>query len=97
MPTSTLNHPTPPPQLDSSDAWSLVVSDEIFVNLNDADLTPTVKATGGLDRNRIFIGAGLNLNNSLRMEFGYLNQYTFRPNRSDRIDHILAVALFVNF
>ena len=42
--------------LDSTDTWSLVLSDELFVN--DASLTPNVRATAGLDRNRFFIGPG---------------------------------------
>jgi hypothetical protein len=83
--------------LDSSDTWSFVVSDEVFVNLNDANLTPSVMASAGLDRNRFFVGPGVNLSSPLRAEFGYLNQFTFRPNRPDRIDHILAVNLFLSF
>ncbi len=83
--------------LDSSDAWSLVVSDEIFVNLNDAKLTPKLTATAGWDRNRFFFGPGLNLSGSLRAELGYLNQYTFRHNGPDKNDHIVALNLFVSF
>jgi len=83
--------------LDSSDAWSLVLSDELFVNLNDANLTPNLTALAGLDRNRFFIGPGLNLSSSYRVEFGYLNQYTFRHNGPDKNDQILAVNLFVSF
>lgn len=72
--------------LDSSDAWSLVLSDELFVNLNNANLTPSLTATAGLDRNRFFLGPGVSLSSSYRLEFGYLNH-----------DQILAVNLFVNF
>jgi hypothetical protein len=50
--------------LDSRDAWSLVVSDEVFVNVNNAKLTPTLTAMAGWDRNRFFFGPGLNLSSS---------------------------------
>lgn len=80
-----------------SDVWSLVLSDEIFVNLIDASLTPSLTATAGLDRNRFFVGPGVNLGSTYRVEFGYLNQYTFRNNGPDKNDQIVAVNLFVNF
>jgi len=83
--------------LRTAKAWSLVVSDEIFVNLNDATFTASSAAAAGLDRNRFFAGAGFNFNKSLRSEFGYLNQYIFRNNGPDRVDHVLALNLFTNF
>ena len=78
-------------------SWSMVVSDEIFLNLNDASFTPNVAATSGLDRNRFFVGPGVSLSSSLRAEFGYLNQHTFRRNGPDKTDHILAFNLFTSF
>ena len=78
-------------------AWSFVFSDELFVNLNNANLTPNVTAQAGLDRNRVFVGPGVNLNQVVRLEFGYMNQYTFRKNGPDKNDQILAANVFVNF
>jgi Protein of unknown function (DUF2490) len=83
--------------LDSNDGWSLIVSDELFINLNNANLTPNSTATAGLDRNRFFVGPGLDLTRSSRAEFGYMNQYTFRHNGPDKQDHILAVNFFISF
>lgn len=83
--------------LGSTNTWSMVVADEIFLNLNDATFTANLAAMAGLDRNRFFVGPGINLNGSVRAEFGYLNQYTFRHNGPDKNDHILAVNVFVNF
>ena len=84
-------------RMGSDNTWSLVGSDEIFVNLNDATLTPTLAAMSGLDRNRFFVGPGVNISDSLRAEFGYMNQYTFRHNGPDKNDQILAVNFFLNF
>lgn len=83
--------------LGAGNAWSLVFSDELFVNLNNANLTPYLKAMAGLDRNRFFVGPGFNLNQFVRLEFGYMNQYTFRHNGPDKNDQILAANVFVNF
>jgi hypothetical protein len=81
----------------AENAWSFVVSDEIFVNLNNAIFAPNLRAEAGLDRNRFFVGPGINLNQFVRTEFGYMNQYTFRRNGPDKNDHILAGNVFVNF
>jgi hypothetical protein len=83
--------------LATENVWSLVVSDELFVNLNNATLAPNVSAVAGLDRNRFFVGPGINLNQFVRTEFGYMNQYTFRNNGPDKNDQILAANVFVNF
>ncbi len=83
--------------LGAENAWSFVVSDEIFVNLNNAIFAPNLRAVAGLDRNRFFVGPGINLNQFVRTEFGYMNQYTFRRNGPDKNDHILAGNVFVNF
>jgi hypothetical protein len=83
--------------LDTTDTWSLVLSDELFANLNTAKLTPNSTATAGLDRNRFFVGPGWNVSNRLRTEFGYLNQYIFRYSGPDKIDHILSANFAINF
>jgi Protein of unknown function (DUF2490) len=83
--------------LGAENTWSFVVSNEIFVNLNNANLTPNLMAASGWDRNRFFVGPGINLNKFVRLEFGYMNQYTFRHNGPDKNDQILAANVFVNF
>lgn len=79
--------------LGSKRIWSAVVSDEFFVNLNDANYG----ATAGSDRNRFFIGPGAKLSAALTLEIGYLNQYTFRKNGPDKNDHVLATNVFWSF
>jgi hypothetical protein len=72
--------------------WSVVVSDEYFLNVNSTDFG----ATAGPDRNRFFVGPGVKLGKTA-LEIGYLNQYTFRSNGPDKIDHLLAANLFWSF
>lgn len=78
-----LNHP-----LNSK--WSLVASEEYFVNINDANWGPK----DGFDQNRGFVGVGYKFNDNYRTEVGYLNQYMNRENNYDRQAHILSVSLY---
>jgi hypothetical protein len=77
----------------SGKAWSAVVSDEYFLNLNSTDFG----ATAGADRNRLFVGPGVVLDKALSMEIGYLNQHIFRSNGPDKTDHVLATNLSWSF
>lgn len=79
--------------LGATKIWSAVVSDEFFVNMNDTNFG----ATAGPDRNRFFIGPGAKLSQSLAVEIGYLNQYTFRANGPDKNDHVFATNVFWSF
>jgi hypothetical protein len=80
-------------RLGAASIWSAVVYDEYFVNVNSTDFG----AAAGSDRNRLFIGPGVKVSKSASVEVGYLNQYTFRTNRPDRIDHVFSASLFWNF
>jgi hypothetical protein len=79
--------------LGSRSPWSVVVSDEYFLNLNSADFG----ATAGPDRNRFFVGPSVSLDEAVFVEIGYVNQFTSRATGPDRIDHLIATNLFWNF
>jgi Protein of unknown function (DUF2490) len=79
--------------LGSRRIWLIAVFDEIFVNLNSTNFG----AMSGADRNRVFVGPGVNLSKSVRVELGYMNQYTFNKNGPDRVDHICSINTFWNF
>lgn len=74
-------------------SFSLVASDEVFVNISNADWGPRQ----GLDQNRAFVGAGYNFDKHIKTEIGYMNQYIDRPVNPDRMDHILSVNLLLNY
>ena len=73
---------------------SLVGYDEIFFNLNDTDWG----ASGGFDRNRLFIGLAWRFDAGGRVvgELGYLNQFVRNQGRPDGVNHLLAVNLLLN-
>jgi hypothetical protein len=81
------------PLADSS-VWSLVVSDEFFVNLNSAGRG----AAFGFDQNRLFLGARYVIDAQKNLEFGYLNQFVDRhQNGPDQLNHVFQLALNFNY
>lgn len=70
-----------------------VVSDELFVNLNTVGNGPV----SGIDQNRIYAGIGRQMNNSLRLEVGYQQQYVNKTDPTDdKANHILVTSVFVS-
>ncbi|MEM1131303.1 MAG: DUF2490 domain-containing protein [Pseudomonadota bacterium] len=70
--------------------FSLVVWDELFLNLNDA----TGVQQGGFDQNRLFVGGALGITDNARIEAGYLNNVLNLPGPDNQVNHNVSVALF---
>jgi len=80
--------------LTDAPAYSVVASDEYFLNLNNNDWGPRK----GFDQNRAFIGIGYNFNKEIKSEIGYMNQYINRPLTSvNRNNHILSINFYFNY
>lgn len=79
--------------LGQKGVWLIAAYDEIFVNLNSTNFG----AKSGADRNRVFVGPGINVGKPLRFEVGYLNQYTFNRNGPDKVDNLFSINAFWNF
>lgn len=80
--------------LSQAPAYSLVASDEYFLNLNDTDWSPK----SGFDQNRLFLGIGYNFDKNSKTEIGYMNQYINRSNTSVNLnDHILSINFFFDY
>lgn len=75
-----------------SKEWSLVGSNELFINANTVDWGPVA----GFDQNRVFVGVGYKIDPTLRAEVGYMNQYINRDLNYDRVFHLLSLNLFVD-
>ena len=81
---------------------SLRIWDEAFFDLNETDWG----ADPGFRQNRAFVGVGWNFAAAkggasssarfLTLEVGYLNQFFYRTNAEDEMNHILGVNLLVN-
>lgn len=68
-----------------------VVQDEIFLNLGDNKINSKF-----LDQNRFLIGVGLNYNNNIRLELGYMNHYITSSSGNDTMNHTVSVSLLQN-
>lgn len=68
-----------------------VVQDEIFLNLGDNKINSKV-----IDQNRFLIGLGLNYNNNIRLELGYMNQFVTSNSGNNAMNHVVSVSLLQN-
>jgi len=64
---------------------------EGFVALNDTN----VGARQGFDRVRTFIGAEVPVGGKSALEIGYMNQLVKQRTRSDTMDHVASISLFL--
>lgn len=77
--------------IGKSKKWSLVASEEYFVNLNSAQNAPK----SGFDQNRFFIGFNRKINDTMNFETGYMLNFVNRADPlADRFNH--AILLGVN-
>ena len=68
-----------------------VVQNEVFLNVGDNKVNSKV-----FDQNRFLIGVGLNYNNNIRLELGYLNHYITSASSADMMNHTVSVSLIQN-
>jgi hypothetical protein len=73
-------------------ALSLVVSDEVFINVDQADWG----AKRGLDQNRIFIGVNWKIDKTSILETGYLNQFVNKATQNLE-NHVISTTLGFKF
>ena len=69
----------------------LVLQNEVFLNLGDNDVNGKF-----LDQNRFLIGLGLNYNNNIRLELGYLNHFITSSFSDDVMNHTVSISLIQN-
>jgi hypothetical protein len=78
--------------LDFAPGFMLVGWEELFLNINS-----TGAITAGFDQNRVFLGVGYAIDENLRTEIGYMNQYIYRDTTEDLMTHVLSLSLFLNY
>lgn len=78
--------------LDFAPGFMLVGWEELFLNVNS---TGTIAA--GFDQNRLFVGIGYQLDEHLRTEVGYMNQYIYRDTATDLMTHVLSLSLLMAY
>lgn len=78
-----LTHP-----LDFAPGYSLVVSDEWFVNPNK-----TKHYHHGLDQNRLFLGFAYKIDRDTSFQIGYMLRYDLKQGSPDVLKHILRLSI----
>ncbi|TBX69587.1 DUF2490 domain-containing protein [Flavobacterium silvisoli] len=68
-----------------------VLQNEIFINLGDNKVNSNV-----FDQNRFLIGLGLNYNNHIRLELGYMNHFVNSNAKVDTMNHTVSISLIQN-
>lgn len=79
--------------LDKNKIWSLIISNELFVNLNSHFQGPQA----GIDQNRVFAGINKKINNNFNFDLGYQLQYINNqaPAR-DRLNHVILANFYID-
>lgn len=78
--------------LSFAPGFSLEVSDEVFVNLNNTDWT-----VNGFDQNRAFVGISYHFNQPVATEIGYMNRYIRETEAPNKMEHILSLSLSLHY
>ena len=73
--------------------WSYVISNEMFINLNDADWGQS----DGFNQNRLFLGLNYKLNEIYRVEFGYVNNYIRHNGAENQLNNIFSSNLSITW
>lgn len=82
----TLSHP-----LDAAPGFSLVLSEELFINVNR-----TAWTNEGFNQNRLFVGFAHRWDEHTKTEIGYMNQFSNRDGAPNELHHILSLAVQIN-
>lgn len=76
--------------------WSLIASEELFVNLTDN--SNNVQLQAGAQQNRLYLGVGYRFAPEIQIETGYLYQYIWRnPPLADQHNNIWMTNFNLNF
>lgn len=69
----------------------VVLQNEFFATVGQNAVNSKV-----VDQNRFLVGIGLNYNNAIRLELGYLNHFITSSTAPDLMNHTVSISLFHN-
>ena len=68
-----------------------ILQNEVFLNVGDNKINSKL-----LDQNRFLVGLGLNYNNNIRLELGYMNHFITSASATNVMNHTISVSLLQN-
>ena len=68
-----------------------VLQNEVFLTLADNKIN-----TKFIDQNRFIVGLGLNYNNNIRLELGYMNHFITSSTSNNIMNHTVSISLLQN-
>ena len=68
-----------------------VLQNEVFLTVGDNMIN-----TKFIDQNRFLVGLGINYNNNIRLELGYMNHYITSSFSCDAMNHTVSISLLQN-
>lgn len=74
---------------NGNNLFKTVVWNEIFINLRNG----TDTGSQLIERNRLFLGQKININENIKLEIGYMNQFVPRVTK-DIMEHVLIMYMF---
>ncbi len=76
---------------DNQNEFYAVIQDEFFMNFKNNESNSHF-----FDQNRFIVGLGINYNNIIRFETGYMNQYLNPPKGNDVVYHLISFRISHN-
>jgi hypothetical protein len=68
-----------------------ILQNEVFLNVGDNKVNSKL-----IDQNRFLVGLGLNYNNNIRLELGYMNHFITSTSATNVMNHTISVSLLQN-
>jgi hypothetical protein len=68
-----------------------ILQNEVFLNVGDNKVNSKL-----IDQNRFLVGLGLNYNNNIRLELGYMNHFITSTSANNVMNHTISVSLLQN-
>lgn len=76
---------------ETNEELYVVLQNEAFANIGSNKVNSKI-----FDQNRFLVGLGLNYNNNIRLELGYLNHFVTSSNSGNTMNHTVSISLIQN-
>lgn len=75
----------------TNEEFYAVLQNEVFLTIGDNSINTKL-----IDQNRFLVGLGLNYNNNVRLELGYMNHFITSSTSNNIMNHTISISLLQN-